>query len=750
MSSAASPSASLSSPSASHSSYALSIEEAATPASAADEVKPLLRRSVVLSVAALVAVVVVVAIMLSVVLTRSSSSSSSSSSPSWTSPVYSTSTITVSRSDDAASLWVPANASTTSTTSRADASDAHTFHWLFPQRNLDWLDAEFAALTDPTSSRYGQWHSYESLMQQVGPSADDKATVLAWLVSQGVEAAAISDHGDALRVDSDVGTVERLFDTALHHMQHTRLEQQATVSLSGEASVPAELAPMLERLMGVYDFPHPIFHLHTFKASPVASAKVQPQQHAFHAMQTEETDQTCVTTGYFNPVVPPNLLVSTYNFADRTTYTTRTNTSAMVTAFGGQAFSTNDLAHFQTNIGYSATFNPTVVNPSNNVNNANAYGYGDEANLDIQALYQISPTSANAFYASTASGSLLSAMQAITAMPASTRPQVVSISYGFGASDYNYYSSDRGRTDSQFQKMGTLGITVIASAGDDGTEGPYNRQCSTSPNSLGYGTISPLSSSPFLPGYPAASPYVLSVGETDFFATSTSAAQSYSSYSPQVTTPPECYNCPADQNIAFICQAFSQGEQPVSYGAQSNVALQTTGGGFSQVYVTPSWQSSFVTGYYGNCTAANGCTLPPSNYYYNNARGYPDVAMFGGFFAIVQNGKEEVVSGTSVSAPLLAGLIARLNEVNLARKGTTLGFINPLLYSIAASTPAAFNDITTGENACPQGNSACATYYQGGGGSTTCSGFYAAPHWDPVSGLGSLNMGALINYLQTH
>ena len=742
---------SLSSPSASHSSYALSIEEAATPASAADEVKPLLRRSVVLSVAALVAVVVVVAIMLSVVLTRSSSSSSSSSSPSWTSPVYSTSTITVSRSDDAASLWVPANASTTSTTSRADASDAHTFHWLFPQRNLDWLDAEFAALTDPTSSRYGQWHSYESLMQQVGPSADDKATVLAWLVSQGVEAAAISDHGDALRVDSDVGTVERLFDTALHHMQHTRLEQQATVSLSGEASVPAELAPMLERLMGVYDFPHPIFHLHTFKASPVASAKVQPQQHAFHAMQTEETNKQCTSVSSFYATAGPQLLTAAYNFSDRTTYTTLTSTSAMVTAFGGQAFSTNDLGQFRTNIGYSATFNPTVVNPSNNANNLAADGPGDEANLDIQALYQISPTSANAFYASTSSGSLLAAMQAITAMSASTRPQVVSISYSFGASEYNYQASDSGRTDTQFQKMATLGITVVVSSGDDGTEGPYNRQCSTSPNSLGYGTITPLSGSPFLPGYPAASPYVLSVGETDFLKTATSASQAYGAFSTAIHSPPECNNCPTDQNgIGFLCQRTSLGEQPVSSGAKSGMAGQTVGGGFSTVYATPSWQSSSVTGYYGNCTAAAGCILPPSSYYVSTNRGFPDVAAFGGYFAIVNNGQEAVVAGTSVAAPLWAGFVARLNEVNLARKGTTLGFINPLLYSIAASTPAAFNDITTGENACPQGNSACATYYQGGGGSTTCSGFYAAPHWDPVSGLGSPNLGRIMQYLQTH
>ena len=648
----------------------------------------------------------------------------------------------------------PTNSTHWQATSPPSPSTPHTFHWLFPQKNLQWLSDEFDALSDPTHPRYQQWHSHDSLMAVIGPSAEDKAAVYTWLSTHGVHSSVIRDHGDALTVDVDVKTVEGLFNTRMTAMRHGTTGQEAVVSREGQATIPSHLSPFLDRLEGVYDYPHPVYHLHTFRARttpfPFPSTP-SPPTHSFHPLQTQETNAQCTSVSSFYALAPPSLLVTAYNFTDRTTYTTHSNTSNMVTSFGGQAFSTPDLTHFRTNIGYSAPFTPITVNAATNTANLAANGVGDEANLDIQALYQIAPTANNSFYASTSSGSLLAAMQAITALPNATRPQVVSISYSFGASDYNYYAGDSGRTDTQFQQMAVLGITVVVSSGDDGTAGPYNRGCSLTPNTLGYGTVTPLASTPFLPGYPAASPYVLTVGETDFLRSATSANAAYGAFSTSIKSPPECNNCPTDQSgVGFLCQSSNLGEQPVSYGAKSVMAAQTSGGGFSTVYTTPAWQTSAVSGYFGNCTTANGCTLPPSSYYYSNTRGFPDVALFGGYFATVLNGKESILAGTSVAAPLMAGLISRLNEVNLVKKGKTLGFINPLLYSISASTPAAFNDLKTGENACPQGNTACATYYRGGGGTTTCSGFTSAPYWDPVTGLGSPNIGRIITYLQTH
>jgi tripeptidyl-peptidase-1 len=126
------------------------------------------------------------------------------------------------------------------------------------------------------------------------------------------------------------------------------------------------------------------------------------------------------------------------------------------------------------------------------------------------------------------------------------------------------------------------------------------------------------------------------------------------------------------------------------------------------------------------------------------------VSAFGGYFGLVYGEAEGVVSGTSVAAPLWCGFISRMNEINIARHSTTLGFINPLLYTMAAAQPNTFNDIKTGENFCPENNSGCVSALLNNQGSTNCSGFYSAPGWDPVTGLGSPNLGNMLQYLSTH
>jgi kumamolisin len=88
-------------------------------------------------------------------------------------------------------------------------------------------------------------------------------------------------------------------------------------------------------------------------------------------------------------------------------------------------------------------------------------------------------------------------------------------------------------------------------------------------------------------------------------------------------------------------------------------------------------------------------------------------------YQIFLAGSQQVIGGTSAVAPLMAGLIALINQ-SLAQKtpGTTAGFLNPLLYGSAA---AAFRDITTGNN----------DIYG------KLKGLYTAgPGWDACSGLG--------------
>jgi len=74
------------------------------------------------------------------------------------------------------------------------------------------------------------------------------------------------------------------------------------------------------------------------------------------------------------------------------------------------------------------------------------------------------------------------------------------------------------------------------------------------------------------------------------------------------------------------------------------------------------------------------------------------------------------VGGTSASTPVIASIIALINDELLAAGKPTLGFLNPWLYA----NKDAFTDVTSGSNP------GCGT-----------DGFEALSGWDPATGLGT-------------
>ena len=56
--------------------------------------------------------------------------------------------------------------------------------------------------------------------------------------------------------------------------------------------------------------------------------------------------------------------------------------------------------------------------------------------------------------------------------------------------------------------------------------------------------------------------------------------------------------------------------------------------------------------------------------------------------------------GTSASAPVFAGVVSLLNDARLAAGKSPLGFLNPLLYQLAAEHSDSFFDVTVGANRC--------------------------------------------------
>jgi subtilase family serine protease len=115
-----------------------------------------------------------------------------------------------------------------------------------------------------------------------------------------------------------------------------------------------------------------------------------------------------------------------------------------------------------------------------------------------------------------------------------------------------------------------------------------------------------------------------------------------------------------------------------------------SGGGVSAPYLgnysIPSWQMGI------SMTANGGSTTN---------RNVPDVSMLAyRAWVVWDDGQQNWWWGTSIAAPLWAGMTALANQQAAARSEPTLGFLNPALYAIGSGAlyASCFHDITKGNN----------------------------------------------------
>jgi kumamolisin len=139
------------------------------------------------------------------------------------------------------------------------------------------------------------------------------------------------------------------------------------------------------------------------------------------------------------------------------------------------------------------------------------------------------------------------------------------------------------------------------------------------------------------------------------------------------------------------------------------------GGGVSEVFDLPTWQAN--------------ANVPPSiNPGNHKGRGVPDLAGDADpatGYQIVQGGQGLVIGGTSAVAPLIAGLVALMNQ----SLGKATGFLNPLLYGPVVASAGTVHDITQGNNDI---DGSLNGQYQAG------------PGWDACSGWGSVDGAAVL------
>jgi subtilase family serine protease len=283
-------------------------------------------------------------------------------------------------------------------------------------------------------------------------------------------------------------------------------------------------------------------------------------------------------------------------------------------------FQQSDISAFTKNYNLP-TLTPAVAAVDGGVS---SLGSGQiEVTLDIDAVDVYAPKAKQVVYE--APNTDTAWVDEWSKMASDDRVNVISNSWLLGESCESQPISS---THDSTNQMVSEGITILSASGDWGGHGcDYNGDNSTV-------TVD----------YPASDPNVTGVGGTTL---RTGSDGSYSS------------------------------ETVWNSGSSGNTR---SGGGYSSIYATPSWQSGANSGKY---------------------RAVPDVSDAAdpnaGGLAINLNGGWESVGGTSEAAPLWAGYLADVDQ----KAGKSLGNINPTIYGIGASSASYakdFHDVTQGNN----------------------------------------------------
>ncbi len=263
----------------------------------------------------------------------------------------------------------------------------------------------------------------------------------------------------------------------------------------------------------------------------------------------------------------------------------------------------------------------------------------------------------------------------------------LSTSYGLPEAAYTVSAAAREANSQFFASLAALGVSVFIASGDDGSTQRVVNGMQTVQGYDPAGTASPL--------YPASSPYVTGVGGT------TVAFQQ----GPGNTAAP-----PAREG------AWSLSNIP----PPSSVGQLASGGGVSLYFSRPVWQT--------------GPGIPAGT-----MRCVPDVAaMATSNYAPYMHfrGQRFPANGTSVSAPIWAGLCALINQARAKDGLAPVGLLGPKIYPLNG-TPA-FNQMTTGSQSGGDGFSPTAT-----------NGAYGVgPNYNLVAGLGSPNIEYIIAALK--
>ena len=562
---------------------------------------------------------------------------------------------------------------------------------------------------NPSSPNYHHWLTPTTIGNRFGLSPDDIAAITGWLQSQDLRVNWVAPSRTFIGFSGSAADINRAFQTTLHYY---KLNGEQRLSVSSDPMIPEALAPVIKTVRGLYTIDDkPLHHVSTVLSdSPDLTAGggvhfIAPADFATIYDLPDSLNGYAVNIGIVGR--------SRTDFADFDNFRSRTGsaflnpTEIIPTAFGG------------TDPGPAYTAPPPTCTPARSAACtavANQLGVQGEATLDVLRSASVAPQ-ANVLLvvATAASGGIeVDAQYLVQTTPVPV--QVMSIS--FGSCESSAGSSGVSFWDSLFQQAAAEGISVFVSSGDSGASGcdPHSQPPPASPQ-------------PNSPNYICSSSYATCVGGTEFNDTANPSAYWSSTNSGAFLSA-----------LSYIPEGAWN--EPLTSSSATQVAA--SGGGVSEWIATPSWQTGT-----GVPSARAGRYTPDIAFSASGHDGYfACFAAGGGSCVSASNGSYyfESFSGTSAAAPDMAGVTALLDEQWTGPQGN----LNPQLYAMAASTPAAFHDVTvstSGVTNCSVNTpSMCNNSIPGPTALTGGQpGYLVTNGYDQVTGLGSLDVSIFLS-----
>ena len=546
------------------------------------------------------------------------------------------------------------------------------------------LDALLAAQQDPRSPSFHRWLTPDQFGARFGMSDADLAQVTSWLRAHGFEVEGTSRSRAELYFSGTAAQVEQAFHTEIHDFL---VDGQLHFANANDVSVPAAYADTVGAVRHLDDF------------------RPRARHH--------------VVSGHFTSSISGNHFVAPNDFATvydlQPLYAAGFDGSGMQIAVVGQTElapnqDTSDIDAFRAAAALPATNLQQLLVPKTGAATVCSGDVG-ESDLDVEWSGGVAKNATIVFVyvgvtaghnCNNATSSIWDSLQ--YAIDNDVAP-FITTSYGACESENGAAFADTVR--GWVQQGNAQGQTLTAASGDSGAADCEDQTSSSATTGLAV-------------DMPASIPEVTGLGGTEFNdptpatywgATNDSGGGSALSYIPEIAWNDSATSAPAGSGLA------------------------ASGGGMSDIFGKPAWQT-------GTGVPADG------------KRDVPDLALdasadHDGYLTCSQGNCVSgfrntdqtlgVVGGTSVASPSFSGILAIIAGGTGA---TGFGNVNPMLYALAASDPAAFHDITSGDNIvpCNHGTPDCSAHSPFELGYTTHAGY------DQVTGLGSVDANEMANH----